>query len=383
MSRAPHLLLAVSAHGYGHLSQVAPVINAVRERLPNLKLTVQGAFSRELVSGRIAGDFEQINEPADVGFAMHGPTVIDWPTTLDWFRSFHRDWDAKLAAEQALLRDRRIDLVVADIPYLPIAAARAVGIPVVAYSSLNWVDTLLENRAVAEALSAEIALMREIYASADWFILPEPSIPMDWLAEFDRDNRYPVAPVSASPRDRRDELVQLLNLNPEARLVLVSLGGIPMEEALTRWPRLEGVQWLVDAEADPARPDQISIQGLNWPFPDLIGSVDLLVTKPGYGTFTEAARCGIPVLNIERTDWAESRYVIEWLKNIVPMITVVLDKVRSGAIGDEILTLLAQGRRPGIQENGVAPACELLLYLLESGDPGSNTDNEFRTGENQ
>ncbi len=364
MTSAPHLLLAVSAHGYGHLSQVAPVINAVREQLPDLKLTVQGAFARELVAGRIAGDFELIPEPADVGFAMHGPTEIDWPTTRKWFRDFHRHWAARLASEQTLLRDRGVDIVVTDIPYLPIAAAKANGIPAIAYSSLNWVDTLLENSAVAEALAGEIALMRKVYASADWFIQPEPSIPMTWLADSGRDNRFPVAPVSSFPKNRRDELNRLLGLDAAASVVLVSLGGIPMARALNHWPRLDGVQWLVDAPADPDRGDQFSIQRLGWPFPDLIGSADLLITKPGYGTFTEAARCGLPVLNIERADWAESRYLIDWLKNIVPLITVPLEQVRAGSIGDEIMTLLAQGRRPGIRENGVPAASELIISSL-------------------
>ena len=363
---SPHILLAVSAHGYGHLSQVAPVVNALRERLPGARLTVQGAFSRLLVAGRIDADFELITEAADVGFAMHGPTEIDWPATRSWFQDFHRQWDSRLEAEMALLRQHRVDLVIADIPYLPLAAAQRLGIPAVAYSSLNWVDSLLENSEVADSLQQEIARMRSVYTQADLFIQPQPSIPMAWLKTLHGDNRAPVAPVCAMPRNRRRELNHRLGLDPSKKLVLVSLGGIPMSRGLTHWPRLEQAQWLVDARDLKRTEGVFTTEGLDWPFPDLIGSADLLLTKPGYGTFTEAARCGIPVLNIAREDWAESRYLIQWLEKIVALETIPLQQVRDGNICEEIGRLLAQGHRPGLQASGIGQAVELLLALIDT-----------------
>ena len=46
----PHLLLAVTAHGYGHLAQSAPVVEALTRRMPGLRVTLQGdidpAFAR-------------------------------------------------------------------------------------------------------------------------------------------------------------------------------------------------------------------------------------------------------------------------------------------------------------------------------------------------
>ncbi len=357
----PHILLAVSAHGYGHLSQVAPVVNALRAQLPKMQLTVQGAFARPLVEGRIEGRFELITEAADVGFAMHGPTEIDWPKTLAWHQDFHRQWDQRLETEKALLRQHSVDLVIADVPYLPLAAAQQLGIPAVAYSSLNWADCLLENPRIAAALQPEIERMRSIYAQADLFIQPEPSMPMAWLG----DNRAPVAPVYETPRNRRQALDHRLGLDPSKQLILVSLGGIPMSKKLHHWPRIEQVQWLVDAKDFEPEDNVFSTEGLDWPFPDLIGSADLLLTKPGYGTFTEAARCGIPVLNIAREDWAESRYLIQWLQKFVALETVPLRQVRDGDIREEIVRLLAEGRRPGIKASGIGQAVELLLTLMD------------------
>jgi hypothetical protein len=38
--RGMHLLATICAHGFGHLGQSAPVLNALRRRLPALHLTV-------------------------------------------------------------------------------------------------------------------------------------------------------------------------------------------------------------------------------------------------------------------------------------------------------------------------------------------------------
>ena len=46
---------------------------------------------------------------------------------------------------------------------------------------------------------------------------------------------------------------------------------------------------------------------------DLIRSCDVLLTKPGYGAFTEAACNGTSVLYVARDDWPEEPWLSRWL----------------------------------------------------------------------
>ena len=65
---------------------------------------------------------------------------------------------------------------------------------------------------------------------------------------------------------------------------------------------------------DAPLPDGFSDLGaLGWPFPDVMASVDGLLTKPGYGMFSEAACLGLPVLFVRRGDWPEEPRLVEWL----------------------------------------------------------------------
>ena len=77
---------------------------------------------------------------------------------------------------------------------------------------------------------------------------------------------------------------------------------------------MPGVRWLVAADWRCTHPDAIAYESFALNFTDLLCSVDAIVTKPGYGTFTEAAANGTPVLYQRRDDWPEQECLIEWLQ---------------------------------------------------------------------
>ncbi len=357
----PHLLVAISGHGYGHFAQVAPVINGLAQRIPKLRLTLQTAVPEALLHERIQTNFELLPEAPDVTVIMRGPTEIDWPATIQAHQSFHRNWREQLAVATNRLTALAPDLVLADIPYPPLAAAQAAGIPNMALCSLNWADILDHHPQARQTLAGPITIMRKAYAKADAFLLPAPSMPMNWL-----DNRVTVGPIATTGRERRAELFSALGLNEPARLIMVSLGGIPIHQHPRRWPQKSGWHWLLpSAWRDSSRPDQHAWDSLDWPFSDLLHSVDLVITKPGYGTFVEAACAGIPVLYAERNGWAESPWLERWLARHQPCRALSLDQLLKGDIESSLQQLLAEPRRPAIMPSGVDEACDRLAVRLK------------------
>ena len=63
-----------------------------------------------------------------------------------------------------------------------------------------------------------------------------------------------------------------------------------------------------------AHPDAVVLESLPLNFSDLLASSDVLLCKPGYGSFAEAACSGIPALYVNRPDWPEAPALIEWLQ---------------------------------------------------------------------
>lgn len=48
----PHLFVDISSHGFGHLSQTAPVLNELAELLPDLRITLRSGLAVEKLRQR-------------------------------------------------------------------------------------------------------------------------------------------------------------------------------------------------------------------------------------------------------------------------------------------------------------------------------------------
>jgi UDP-N-acetylglucosamine:LPS N-acetylglucosamine transferase len=97
------------------------------------------------------------------------------------------------------------------------------------------------------------------------------------------------------------------------------------------------------------------------PFNDLLCSADAVITKPGYGTFTEAACNGIPVLYQRRGDWPEQEPLIAWLQEKARCAEVSARQLTAGEIGNALRELWARPAPIPPEPTGAAEAAAMLL----------------------
>jgi hypothetical protein len=361
-----HLFIAVTAHGYGHLAQVSAVAHGLRRRDPRLRITLAATVDAEFVHARMPAGIERLDMALDVALPMDGPLRTRWDEGLAIYAAFDADHERHLANQRALLTHIRPDLVLADIPWLPLMAARDLGIPAVGLCSLSWLDILAESP-IGDRLPAALAAhLREAYAGAELFLRPAPSMPMAWLP-----NGRDIGPIAAvHPRDPAG-LRRRLGTSDGTRLVLMQFGGagslaLPADAALppntlllTPEPRLAARPdaQLIGAAAGPGAPAVAEV----------LASCDALVTKPGYGTFAEAACHGIPVLSVPRDDWPEEGPLAHWLAEQVPFRTLSQADFAAGHIAEPLAALLADGPAAPVPASGVDEAVDLLAAWLWHG----------------
>lgn len=300
-----HLVVSISGHGFGHVAQTAPVLNALHRRMPKLRITVRSSVPLTHLKSRIHVPFAHQQSSGDIGMLMSSALDVLVEDSRAAYRAFHADWDARVADEARLLRELDADLVLSNVGYLPLAGAQLAGIPNAALCSLNWAD--IYRHYCGDGLIA--AQIHSCYANADAFLRATPGMAMS-----DLPNLIPLAPIADVGKNRRDELNRYLGLSKSDRLVLVSMGGIASRLPIERWPRIAGIRWLVQSGWQVEHPDAIEIESLPMGFGDLLASCDALICKPGYGSFVEAACSGVPILYVSRADWPESYALIEWLK---------------------------------------------------------------------
>jgi UDP-N-acetylglucosamine:LPS N-acetylglucosamine transferase len=99
-------------------------------------------------------------------------------------------------------------------------------------------------------------------------------------------------------------------------------------------------------------------------FSDLLASADIMLTKPGYGAFVEAACSGIPVLYVERDDWPEQPYLITWLSQHGLCHRLTAAQVQDGNFAQEVQHLLQQVRPTPIVPTGNTEAAGYIADCL-------------------
>lgn len=351
----PHIFLAVTAHGFGHLVQAAPVVTALARRLPGLRVTLQSDIDSDLASNYLPPGFTQIREATDIGLLMDGPLSTRWSESLAEYAAFEADYERRLEREIAVLRRTAPDLVLGDVPWLPLDAARRLGIPAVGLCSLNWYDILLESPVADQVPAAAMERMRTVYAAADLFIRPAPSMPMGWLP-----NARAVGPIANRYPDRRDALSARCGVPADRPLVLMQFGGFQGFNPMRDWPEQDQVHWLMQDLPDGPRRDATSLTSIGLKVPQVMGSCDLMVCKPGYGTYSEAAVNRIPVLYVKRGDWPEESALIPWLAQRMPTREITRDDLLAGHVSEPIAALLASERPPGVEPTGIDEVADIL-----------------------
>jgi len=355
-----HLFVAITPHGLGHAAQVAPVLNALCQRVPDLSLTLASTLPESFLRQRIEGDFRYIKRAADFGLVMHSALAIDLDASAAQYAQLHENWKAQVGTEAQFLEEQRADLVLADVPYLTLAGAEQAGIPAFALCSLNWADIYRHYFSGRPEATHVLNQMEAAYASAQRFFCPEPSMPMTFL-----ENRQAVDPIARQGRDCRRQLREKLGLKENVALILISSGGVEARFPVESWPADQGIHWLVSDSWQVDHPDASPLSRTGLMFTDLLASCDGVLGKCGYGTVTECVANGTPLLYIARPDWPEECSLLDWLSRHQAAVRIEPEWLESGDLIDPVRQALGLALVTCIS-NGAEQVAEALADFIDN-----------------
>lgn len=361
MDKQPHLLVCISAHGFGHVAQTAPVLNALYARMPNIRITIRSMTPLAHLRSRIHVPFNCVRDSGDIGMLMSSAMDVRDKASSEAYHVLHRDWGTRVMHESETLRELAPDFVLSNVGYLPLAGADRAGIPCAAMSSLNWADIFSHYCNTVSGAHHITTQILVAYNNADAFLQLTPAMPMTELY-----HRQLIGPVADIGKNRIDEINACFNLVFGEKLVLVSLGGVAGHLPMDKWPRIPGVRWLVPMDWRSTHPDALPLESLNMPFGDILASCDAFICKPGYGSFVEAACSGVPVLYASRPDWPETPILATWLKEHGVAHEVDRSALESGNFVEPLEAALSQERPEPVSPTGVVEAVDWLVQRLGS-----------------
>jgi hypothetical protein len=362
----PLIWCAISGHGYGHAAQVAPVLNALGALIPDLTAILRTTVPAEFFKDRLTIEWELSPAQQDIGCIQDGPLKIDVDATWAAHQRFHDTWATRLSHEVTAMQMASPSVVIADTPYLAIEAGVRAGIPTIALANFTW-DLVLKEYCSASDFAQQqlIQRIRESYAKADKALRITPAPTIDAFSTM-----IDISPIASPNSPERDKLASALTLTAKERTVLVGFGGIPLTSLpLEQMEQLPHYRFLIDGPVPSGCSHIHSIETLPLSFKTLLASVDIIMTKPGYGTIVEAVALRQPIVYVRRYNFVDEQPLVDYLNHYGRSVELSFDDFTRGRWGTA-LRRASESPMPSVMAPPLTGAIEaaaiLAPHLLDS-----------------
>lgn len=359
MAQPPHLVVDISAHGFGHLAMTGPVIDAIAARVPDLQFTIRTALPAARVAQHVRAPFRHVDQAFDFGMVMVDALTIDTDASFARYVGAHTDWERRVDEATAELAGLRPTSLLGNIPYLSLIAARRAGVPAFGFCCLNWAEVFHAYCGTKPGAAAIERQIREAYAAAECFIRARPAIPMPDLAR-----TVDVGPVGRIARPRREALRAALGLPEGRRVALLSTGGFDMPLDVSAWPDLGRWTVLAGMPVTGRHPAVLPLDAAGMPWIDAFASCDAVITKLGYGTVAEAGLNGVPLLHVPRPGWPEEPTLGNWLAEHGRAAPIALADLLAGCFVPALERLVALPVPPRPEPGGIGAAAGIVADSL-------------------
>jgi L-arabinokinase len=347
---------------------VGEVLRAARALDPRRPLAVVTSGPERLYRQAVPGPIEFRSLECDVGLAQRGALVMDEAATVAKWRAFVERDGERVAAEARWLRGKGACVVLGDIPPLAFAAAAQAGAPSVGLSNFSW-DWIYRYMAPRQPALAEAAEWAAKSYHLCGLLLQLPFA--GDLSAFPRREKIPL--VARQPHVSRAEARRRLGL-PDVRLALISFGGLGLPGfdpsllgQVKGWEfLLTGIETggLVNASGGPANATGLDVDraaALGLGYVDLVGAVDVCVTKPGYGIVSDAIAARTRMVYTERGDFPEYPILVDQMARWLPSRHVSNADLGAGRLQEALDAVMADPFPPPPDTSGAERAARRLL----------------------
>jgi hypothetical protein len=305
----PILYVAITNHGFGHATRTVAVAATIQKLCPEVLLILVTTAPRWLLESYIQGDFILRPRGFDLGVVQVDSLTMDKEATLERLLEIKKKQNSLVASEVNFLRLNRVNLILADIPFLAPVFAKAANIPCWMMGNFGW-DFIY--RGWGGNFTDIADWIGECYSKCDrLFRLPFHE-PMQAFP-----NVTDVGLTGGSPHYTADELRSTWGITATVdKTILLTFGGLGLQaipyDNIKNFPDWEFITF--DKSA-PDLPNLIKITDYAYRPVDLMSICGRVVSKPGFGTFAEATRMGVPIVTIPRDDFAEAPFLLEGIAN--------------------------------------------------------------------
>jgi len=341
----------ISGHGFGHLAQLAPVLNRIHFLQSDCRFLIRCSLPEEEIRDRLDFSFELDATPVDVGVVQKNAIEEDVGASIAQLRQWVGEMDRHVQREALLLQRFQPSVVISGISPLAFPAARASGVVGIGIATLDWGG--IYSCWLGQDDSA-VAMLAAAYGVCDLLLTPPMAMDMAFFPE-----RQAIPLIAEFPARHAVKCA-----GNGKRRALVLFGGSdqpPFDmHALARMPDWHFLVPHAPSHC-PENVERIDFHNAIRPV-DVMPHVDVVVCKPGYGVLSECWRTATPIAWVERPAFPEFPMLKGWLEQSFPAFGMNHPDFRRG----EWLPALEGARTcprrfPELIEDGAGIAADIIL----------------------
>ena len=128
----------ITAHGYGHGTRSCDIINALHSVAPKIPIIVKTDLPLAFMQSRLPPAIKIMPGAFDTGLVQKDSIQVDLEASLHAAEELYSHEQDLIAQEVDFMNRENIGIVVADIPAIPLAAARRAKVPTIATGNFGW-----------------------------------------------------------------------------------------------------------------------------------------------------------------------------------------------------------------------------------------------------
>ena len=299
----------------------------------------------------------------DIGLVQETPLYADLDRTVERLNRFIPFEDSQISELAMKINRLNCELVICDIAPMGIAVAREGGLPSVLVENFTWDWVYQEYTENRGSLKDHVDYLERLFSEADYHVQTEPVCslkPVDLNA----------LPVSRRARSAGYEVRQRLGIPEGAKMVLITMGGVPENYRSLKGLILPKDLYLVVPGG--SNTFRINDHLITMPHhseffhPDLINVADVVVGKVGYSTLAEVYHGGVPFGYIKRRHFRESEILAAYIERHMSGVAIDEERFRTGDWFPGVSRMLEMPRIRRKEPNGATQVAEFVCSVLDS-----------------
>lgn len=292
----------VSGHGYGHAARTCDILSAFCDLHSDIPVQVVSTVPADFFRSRLPSALITYREKAfDVGMVQLDSVRVDVDATYHSVSNLYDLENQLVDHEATLLRADQARLVVSDVAAMPLQAAASAHVPCLAIGNFAWDWIYAPFADVDPRWTRIIHRLQHGYRYANLLLRLPFAEPMS-IFQHQLD-----VPLLAQPSTAdRDRVAQLSGADPSKTWVLLSFATLDLSNTA------------LDRLTDSEQFELFCVHPLSWEhstihamdpedisFGTLLATVDVVLTKPGFGILSECIANETPMIYVDRENFAE------------------------------------------------------------------------------